>query len=562
MKKYLIKSISIFILFILGISINSTLVYASNSINLNKNTIYLTVINDSKINGKKYKNTFKLYSTNSKEKIQWISGNNNIATVDSNGNVTAKASGTTTIYAKVNNITKAECKVNVVFNPNYKSMPRFNRNALYSTVWPITDINIYKESSLKNRIGTIPRVTDGRLTEALIIETNNVNNADYFKFKIRTAKGIEGWVDPQNLLINLPDVRSDITYKITNATSNAGSIFKIGSPNENISQIKAGTKYTKGYVKLPEITHNKLYTYDNYDADQSDGKVWNSKLGRYEFVCPVIFKFALMIGAAQNRAIQNGYNLKIYDGYRPQSVCVKFWNKGLEAIGCNMNSDGSAKYVGGAASMKKYSSRTESQKKASSLTGGYWTEALGNSQIPVVYVNGNAMNISWFIASSKGISDHSRGTAVDLSMEYKENSKEITAQSSMHDLSLNSLTIYNNSQSNMLRKIMMTDPNMKSLISEWWHFNMAPTGLYAKEQVKFTNLKEFTTAFKVISTENNSYTVRISANRPLKKIPDGWRYLYNCDNRMIQKTYSSKESAPKTVTITDYMNREKKINIK
>ena len=172
------------------------------------------------------------------------------------------------------------------------------------------------------------------------------------------------------------------------------------------------------------------------------------------------------------------------------------------------------------------------------------------------------MNISWFIASSKGISDHSRGTAVDLSMEYKENSKEITAQSSMHDLSLNSLTIYNNSQSNMLRKIMMTDPNMKSLISEWWHFNMAPTGLYAKEQVKFTNLKEFTTAFKVISTENNSYTVRISANRPLKKIPDGWRYLYNCDNRMIQKTYSSKESAPKTVTITDYMNREKKINIK
>ncbi|MDF2567024.1 MAG: Ig-like surface protein, partial [Oscillospiraceae bacterium] len=52
-------------------------------------------------------------STASNKEVQWTSGNKNVATVDSNGKVTAKAFGVTTIYATTSNGLKASCTVYV-----------------------------------------------------------------------------------------------------------------------------------------------------------------------------------------------------------------------------------------------------------------------------------------------------------------------------------------------------------------------------------------------------------------------------------------------------------------
>lgn len=557
MKKKIFRAIIATLLVFIFLSADNAVIYAAvtaTSVKLNTSSISLAVVNKTIIDKKTYNNTYQLSATVSpsnttNKTISWSSSNSNVATVSSSGKVTAKASGTATITAKTSNGKTATCKVDVKLNTNSTSgIARFNKSVVNSTVWPITTINLYKESTLKTKTGTITA-----LTEAIITDKNDATNAANYTFKIKTASGTTGWVSNQNLLINLPDVRDDIQYNITNSYK---SIFKIGSKGTNNSQT-GKTSYTSGYVGLSEITDKKLYTYDNYDANQSNGKVWNSKLGREEYVCPVLYELALKIGEAQNKAIQNGYYLKIYDGYRPQNVCDKFWSAGLKAIG---GKNGATTTY----NMKSWSNRSASEKKASCLTGGgYYTDA-SNSAIPKVYVNKNLMTISWSIAA--GISDHARGKAVDLTMVYKDNtSKEISTQSDMHDLSLNSLTIYNNRAANDLKGIM-TSTGLQTLLSEWWHFNLSGngSGSYAKGQVSFTNLSDFTASVSYspnTTWSSKNVTVKVTANRPIKTKPSGWSYVANTNNRTIQKTYSSTTNA-ETISIKDYKNREKKVSIK
>ena len=62
------------------------------------------------------KSTINPTNTTDSPKITWSSSNNNIATVDNNGKVTAKSKGTVTITAKTTNGKTATCKVTVIEN--------------------------------------------------------------------------------------------------------------------------------------------------------------------------------------------------------------------------------------------------------------------------------------------------------------------------------------------------------------------------------------------------------------------------------------------------------------
>ena len=389
---------------------------------------------------------------------------------------------------------------------HYKANGAFDRDVINSTVWAIDNITYYSQISKKS-------VNIGNLAEAIIINDNYGELGDKCDLEIRTATGDIGWIkykDRNKLLINLPDVRSDIVYDITNAYS---SKFKIGS-DTNIS--RKGKTYSTGYVSIPNITGKKLYTYDNYDINQNDGKVWNSKLGRYEFVCPVRFNMAIKIGEAQNRALNAGYCLKIYDGYRPHDVSVNSYKQALNV------------------------SNTDQAKKLR-----------------------NNIDIRMFLHD--GISTHNRGVAVDLTMVYKnDKSKEINTASDIHDLSFNSAKgYYNTTESKKLLEIMKANSNNNSknefitATYEWWHFQLkdATSYGYAEGQIKYTNLMDF----KAEVTKNNQ-TVIVQSNRPLKTIPSGWEFVKNTNNTKIQKKFSVTTNK-QTIQLTDYNNRKLNVEI-
>ncbi|MBD9012934.1 MAG: hypothetical protein EGR24_11180, partial [Ruminococcus bromii] len=79
---------------------------AATSVSLNKTSLTLDV-------GKSYALTKTVSPSNAVTSYTWSSSNTSVATVDKNGKVTAKASGTATITVKTSNGKTANCKVTV-----------------------------------------------------------------------------------------------------------------------------------------------------------------------------------------------------------------------------------------------------------------------------------------------------------------------------------------------------------------------------------------------------------------------------------------------------------------
>jgi D-alanyl-D-alanine dipeptidase len=107
--------------------------------------------------------------------------------------------------------------------------------------------------------------------------------------------GVTGWVRHAHCMINLPDVIPSVIYDNTNAYD---SQFRINGEN------------------IPDITGERLYSY----SDRTDGRAWNQRLRRYEYIVPVLYVSAKKIYHAQQNALANGDTLIIYEGYRPRSV--------------------------------------------------------------------------------------------------------------------------------------------------------------------------------------------------------------------------------------------------
>jgi len=239
--------------------------------------------------------------------------------------------------------------------------------------------------------------------------------------------GETGWVQHTYCMINLPDVVPSIIYDNTNAYSSA-----FISSGENI----------------PGITGARLYSF----SDRSDGRSFNARLQRYEYIVPVLYSTAKRVSQAQRNALENGDTLIMYEAFRPASVQTQVADA-LSAF-ANANSD----------------IRT------------------GISTPP--------WSIGWFI--STGISNHQRGYAVDIGLarviaveeaeiggyRYRRITQfEIYEMPSpIHELSIRSITtvgpasselsesIKNNPYALALRHYAM-DAGLTPLPSEWWHFD-------------------------------------------------------------------------------------------
>ncbi|MBP3502063.1 MAG: hypothetical protein J6K42_01070 [Clostridia bacterium] len=266
--------------------------------------------------------------------------------------------------------------------------------------------DLQMKTSANNKSKTIATVTKG---DAFLILSES---GDYWNIKYKNQVG---YVEHNYCMINLPDVMPSIVYNISNASA---SIYK-----------------SSGY-NLPNVTGKKLY---------ETGKVMNNKIGREEYPCPVLYSTAKMIAVAQQSALKEGYCLKIYDSYRPRSTSKTVAQSLSRLYNSNSTVKNNINYSTGKSGTKYY-----------------WGQ-------------------SWFLA--QGLSSHNTGAAIDVTLCNNSTKQECIMPSAMHELSTKAIKYYSSScakiptnyskdMTTYAKKLdkYMTDAGMKTLASEWWHF--------------------------------------------------------------------------------------------
>ena len=255
--------------------------------------------------------------------------------------------------------------------------------------------------------------------------------ADYYAGEAQTDLRhgeLTGWVEHRYCLVNLPDVIPSILYDATNSYA---SLF-----------VTCGKS-------IPEVTGQAFYP----------GRTYNQRLGREEFMMPVLYTMAFKLCQVQRAALSEGNCLVLYEGYRPRQVQTKVYN----AVAAMVRSDPEVK---------------------AAVADPPW-------------------NISWFIAG--GYSNHQRGYAVDVSLAKVSNVEDLavngyrylqvteyelyTMPTPIHELSqaaatftvpVNSLSAtawltaelsgsMNEPALGLQR--YCTEAGLTPLASEWWHFN-------------------------------------------------------------------------------------------
>ena len=237
-----------------------------------------------------------------------------------------------------------------------------------------------------------------------------------------------GWVLHKYCLINLPDIIPSIVYDNTNTYF---SLFK-----------------SSGF-DIPNITGMALY----------EGRDFNERLGRDEFISPVMYSMAPRVFASQQAALSEGNTLIMYEAFRPAEAHNKLHEHFSQLVETN----------------------------------------------PVVHtgISSYNFNIRWFLAVSPY--NHQRGTAIDVSLGRIDNWEirntgnyvyihitdytEYPMQTPMHELSVAS-AIFDSSVHARSTTAWIGEPvsdlaapgtilllgycsgaGLTPLASEWWHYN-------------------------------------------------------------------------------------------
>lgn len=278
-----------------------------------------------------------------------------------------------------------------------------------------------KAANLPSGASAVQQLSEG--TPFLILE----ERGDWWLVR---ANNKVGWVEHRYCFINLPDVIPSIIYDDTNAYA---SVFRAS------------------YKDIPSITDKALY----------DARAYNARLGREEFVMPVLYAMSKKICQAQQNALAGGNTLVLNEGFRPADTQIQVARAVAEMA------------------------KTDAEVKA------------GISTYP--------WSISWFIAT--GISNHQEGYAMDVSLAKVSRSHVETIDgysfvhidgyelyrmpTPIHELSKAACTYtapvsilsrdawkYGTMSPEMAAsepakalQRYCTDTGMTPLASEWWHFN-------------------------------------------------------------------------------------------
>ena len=315
------------------------------------------------------------------------------------------------------------------------------------------------------------------------------NAKNSFKGFERDPKGATVW----------PMVTIDL-YKNSNGTNKIGTIpqgtaLKVidmtNKSNSNNSFVKVNYGGKEGYINgwltminLPDVIPSVLYNITNASAsifksrkytlsgvtgEDIYGNDWKYSMA------PIRIDTAKKIQAVSSLALQHGNKIKIYDSFRPWVVQRKVadavkddWFTGK---GYTITSD------------------FDSSKNTNGANQNYIADYKG-----------------WFIAiaSSKPAS-HNLAKAIDVTLVFSDDNQEIPTQSSMHELSGDSIPTkqqVDNNKGELALNYLFTNSGFMFLPSEWWHF----------EDKQNANYSQYSNQIKCLGNpySNNKYNCKVN----------------------------------------------------
>lgn len=315
---------------------------------------------------------------------------------------------------------------------------------IYSTVWNITDLDVYLSPDKAQSVGMLPQGT------ACCI----LDEEDGF-FRIRFRDGY-GYIDSRYCMINLPEFIGDLClYDITNSYDSLYKVHEFG---------------------IPEVTGKVVTGYERVE------------LAEEEYLVPLLYPTALKLEKAAFAAMEEGFKIRIYDSYRPRKATLELYNtaRGLlddpvpDEIYADYQTRQELIWYGKEDSLLWYNFLQEDLKIPQELIDAAKTEA----EEPLKDGEGKTLedyrptyeelmtdegrySLDYFLAY--GGSRHNQGVAMDMTLVNMDYGNEMEMQSAMHDLSWYSEVNRNNTAAKILRRIMV-DHGFTGLTSEWWHF--------------------------------------------------------------------------------------------
>jgi len=223
----------------------------------------------------------------------------------------------------------------------------------------------------------------------------------------------QGYVDENYCMINLPDYIGDLCqYEITNSYTSIYMVHEYG---------------------IPKVTDTVVPGYEHVRLDVG------------EYLTPLLYPCVPKLIRAAEAAAEDGYQIRIYDSFRPNQATRYVFDQTYGILDLPVPED---TYFG------------VTLLEVPRLAEG---EVLTYRRL----MTDNVYNLGDFLAS--GVSKHNMGIAMDLTLVRLSTGAELKMQSSIHDLSWFSNIGRNNSNAQMLARVMV-GAGFGGLSSEWWHF--------------------------------------------------------------------------------------------
>lgn len=305
-------------------------------------------------------------------------------------------------------------------------------------VKPIMDTVLYEACTLESSTYSLAKGT------SLVVTTDELGYYCYrtyngiWSLHVQANGGYSGWIDARTLMVDVKSLFSpeNPIYGIQLDRTNAySSIFTCGGdgmavdlssdPSTRYNALLGGNNRStilnaRGYNGIDRITGNVLPNYGSKEQ------------------MPVIWDLALELIQCQKTALENGYAILMYEGYRPLS------------------------------SSDAVSSELKNQ--------GYLSHAAGGTTLAQGWLTGTTYTVGFYIASK---SRHNRGIATDLTIMRFDSidrlGQEAQMQTKMHTLDFRCNMQYNTWEADLLTDIMVGHGSRLQYLShrqEWWHFQL------------------------------------------------------------------------------------------